>query len=213
MLDCLAFADIPEAPNTWRFDRASASLGGVTTTRIAIDPGKRGAIALLDGATLIDVVDMPLKQTVGEPSFKFGANGEPVYKQQIIEHVCEEGVSSLFRHWASQYDAEECWCEQITIRRPKGKPISGHAAFEMGLNVGIIRTAWAALNFGPVKEVPSAVWKAKLKVTADKATSLAKARELWPDHAGTHFRRKMDDGRAEAALIGIYAHLTCAIIK
>lgn len=44
-------------------------------------------------------------------------------------------------------------------------------------------------------------WKKAAGVGADKATSLARATMRWPDLSDL-WRRKKDDGRAEAALIG-----------
>ena len=51
--------------------------------------------------------------------------------------------------------------------------------------------------------VTPAKWKATLRVPADKSASRQRAAQLWPGLAGT-FARVKDDGRAEAAMIGLY---------
>lgn len=72
---------------------------------------------------------------------------------------------------------------------------------QLGLASGLVRGALAALRV-PVVLLDPAIWKRRAGVTADKASSLEMARSTWPDMAAL-FRRKRDDGRAEAALIGL----------
>jgi len=52
----------------------------------------------------------------------------------------------------------------------------------------------------PLFPIAPSVWKMLIGVSADKSTSLVKARQLFPNQAH-YFKRKSDDGRAEAALL------------
>ncbi len=74
--------------------------------------------------------------------------------------------------------------------------------FNFGRGYGQIEGVLAALEI-PVTLVTPQVWKRSLSVPADKSASRARAAQLWPGLAGT-FSRVRDDGRAEAALIGLY---------
>jgi hypothetical protein len=52
-----------------------------------------------------------------------------------------------------------------------------------------------------------------MRVTAAKKTSLAVARALWPESAPIYFGRVKDNGRAEAALIGLHGLRQAALLK
>jgi len=54
----------------------------------------------------------------------------------------------------------------------------------------------------PTTLVSPQKWKRELELSKDKNQSLEMARMLWPD--SDKFKRKKDDGRAEAALIAMY---------
>jgi crossover junction endodeoxyribonuclease RuvC len=88
--------------------------------------------------------------------------------------------------------------EIVGTRPGQGAP----GVLKMGTNYGIVLGVIGALCL-PVEHVTPAVWKKAMGVTADKETSLRRARELWPTMAD-RFARKKDDGRAEAALIALY---------
>jgi len=75
--------------------------------------------------------------------------------------------------------------------------------FKFGMNHGIVIGALGALRI-PYRLVTPGQWKKAMRVTKDKDTSRARATELWPGMADM-FKRKKDDGRAEAALIARWA--------
>jgi hypothetical protein len=54
-----------------------------------------------------------------------------------------------------------------------------------------------------VSQVRPAVWKAQLKVPAEKDAARYRANQYFPK-CSTAWKRKMDDGRAESALIAFY---------
>jgi len=149
---------------------------------IGIDPGHKGAIALLDPATNhLQICDMPLlpkpKGTKGVET-DYATLGDalcfpPGFQvQAILEHVWSmprEGVSS---------------------------------AHAFGRNVGAIRMA-LALNKIPYHLVTAVKWKKHFGLSSDKDRSRGLASQRFPANA-SNFTRIKDDGRAEASLLALY---------
>ena len=80
------------------------------------------------------------------------------------------------------------------------------SSFNFGFSAGATQMVIAAHRI-PMALVHPNVWKRVMGVTADKDTSFRAASRLLPQHA--HFwARKKDDGRAEAALLAVYAAQT-----
>jgi hypothetical protein len=90
--------------------------------------------------------------------------------------------------------------EVVSIRPGEG----GQRSLKTGTNYGIVLAV--AKMSGSVERVTPAVWKKAMGVTADKETSLRRARELWPSKADQFAgpRGGGKDGRAEAALIALH---------
>lgn len=88
------------------------------------------------------------------------------------------------------------------VERSGAFPQQGVAStFRYGVAVGMIRGVLTALRV-PTHLVSATVWKKRFALDRDKEKSRALALRLWP---GTgHFNRKLDHGRAEAALIARY---------
>lgn len=76
-------------------------------------------------------------------------------------------------------------------------------AFAFGRSVGVVRGVLEALGV-PVDEVAPNVWKPAMRVPAEKDKARARASYLLPS-AAKFWPLKKHDGRAEAALIGLYA--------
>ena len=144
---------------------------------IGIDPGLTGAIAAVtaDGA-LVWVEDMPV----------------------LAGRVDSHELGDIFTCEAVTESVTNVTVEVVGTRPGQGAP----GVLKMGTNYGIVLGVIGALCL-PVEHVTPAVWKKAMGVTADKETSLRRARELWPTSAD-RFARKKDDGRAEAALIALY---------
>jgi crossover junction endodeoxyribonuclease RuvC len=105
-------------------------------------------------------------------------------------------IVDLLRSW----QPDVCYFEQVG-----GIPgQSASAAFNFGRAAGaceaIVKASGARFVF-----VPPARWKKAMQVTGDKDEARAKATNLFP-YAAASFRRKMDDGRAEAVLLALYGH-------
>ncbi len=143
---------------------------------LGIDPGKTGAIAVLDtDGRLLDVVDMP--DVTG------AALGAEV--RMLLDDLAPHTV-------------EVAWVERVG-----GRPGEGASrAFAFGAGWGGLLGALGALSVRVELVAPSA-WKARMRLTKDKAACRQRAMERWPADA-ERFRRIKDDGRAEAALIALY---------
>lgn len=72
------------------------------------------------------------------------------------------------------------------------------SSFKFGRSYGAVLGVLAACKV-PVHLVAPTVWKRHFRLSADKDQSRALAIRLWP--GSDRFRRRKDDGRAEAALI------------
>jgi crossover junction endodeoxyribonuclease RuvC len=143
---------------------------------IGIDPGFSGGIAWLsDHGHLIEVRDLPVTK------------GEGL-------------MPSVLASWLREDDRRPA---HAFIERVAARPGAGVAGmFNFGRGYGQLEGVLAALGV-PVTLVTPAKWKGSLRVPADKGMARARAAQLWPGLAGT-FARVKDDGRAEAALIGLY---------
>ena len=148
---------------------------------LAVDPGLHGALAWTDGLALA-VRDMPTRR---QP-----VNG----KDRLV--IDEDGVAQMLRTCRIRTDT-------LLIEHVNGMPgQSGPAAFTFGYGVGVIVGAAKALGYR-VETVAPSRWKGAMAVPADKDGARARASEAWPAYAGL-WARKMDDGRAESALMALY---------
>lgn len=146
---------------------------------IAVDPGKTGAIAVVDGPRLMDIVDMP------------------VTDKQVDGFALAETINVL----AMSFNAHAAVIERVSAR-PKQGVVS---TFTFGEGYGIVQGVFAAFGM-PVSFVRPQRWKKDLNITSDKNESRIMAQDLWP-HNHDWFSRVKDDGRAEAALIGYWKEL------
>ena len=148
---------------------------------LACDPGLTGAFAWTDGRAL-SVRDMPVRRAI--------VNGRD---RRVID---EAGVVRMLR-------TVRLHTEILLIEQVNGMPgQSGPAAFTFGYGVGIITGAAEALGYR-IETVAPARWKGAMGVPANKDGARAKASELWPAY-GSLWARKMDDGRAESAIMALY---------
>lgn len=146
---------------------------------VGIDPGKTGALALYDPATGgLEIQDVPVLR---------------VKSRNVIDHYALARIIDL---WAKQDPV-------VFLELVGSRPGEGHAgAFDFGRTYGLLLGICAA-HFLRVEHVTPASWKAALKVKGDKDVSRQRASALLPRHSGL-WARKMDDGRAESALIALY---------
>jgi crossover junction endodeoxyribonuclease RuvC len=149
----------------------------MTALVLGCDPGKTGALALLDPVDfrLMDVADMP------------DATGAAL----------GAAIAALLADHAP-YTVREAWIEQVHAMPGQGVT----SMFNFGANYGAIGGALGALGI-PVHTVTPGKWKKTAGLNADKGASRQRARELWPAQAD-QFARVKDDGRAEACLVALH---------
>jgi len=151
---------------------------------IGIDPGIAGALALIghDG-DLIEVADMPV--------LRDGSGGRAAVNAPLL--------AELLARWHGR----KAVCEFVSARPKEGAV----GAFSFGRSRGVIEGACAALAL-PIRFLTPSQWKRLVGLPAgrDGAKDAARSEAVrrWPDKAGL-FARIKDDGRAEAALIGVAA--------
>lgn len=148
----------------------------MTALILGVDPGKKGALALIDDdGRLVDVHDMPDAT---------GAALGALVGALLADHA--------------PHTVAVAWVELVGSRPGQGVA----STFKFGANWGAILGALGALGV-PVELRTPQQWKKAMRVTADKASSRQRATEHWPSEAA-RFARVKDDGRAEAALIAEY---------
>jgi hypothetical protein len=148
---------------------------------LGVDIGATGAIALLsDRGELIDVFDMPT------------LHDGPKHRRTVNAPLLAE---IIYKSHASR----------AFVERVGPRPMEGAVgAFAFGDAKGVVRGCLAAAAI-PAVNITPAQWKRVVGVPPgkdmkDMARSVAINR--WPGQADK-FKRKCDDGRAEAALIGL----------
>ena len=145
---------------------------------IGVDPGAKGAIAILGmNGSIHEVHDMPAVEVkVGKTK-----------RHRVSVH----GVADILRGLRP---------EMVIIEDVGGMTgQSASAAFTFGHACGLIQGAVAALGF-PLALIPPQRWKRAAGLPADKGAARLRAMQLWPDQA-KQFERVKDDGRAEACLL------------
>jgi crossover junction endodeoxyribonuclease RuvC len=89
------------------------------------------------------------------------------------------------------------------VERVGARPKQGvTSCFNFGRSFGVILGTLAALNVRTELVAPTQ-WKRFFRLPSDKEASRAYALAHWPARAEL-FRRKKDEGRAEAALLALY---------
>jgi hypothetical protein len=153
---------------------------------IGIDPGLSGALAVVSGkpgAFKVEAVhDLP---TYAEKT----STGKT---RRFIDPV------ALAELLADIGPVDRVQCERMIA--PPG--VSGMSAFSMGATMATI-AATLRIAGVPYRLVTSNVWKRALDAPADKEAARLYAGRLFSD--SSHWQRKKDHNRAEAALIAAHA--------
>lgn len=153
-----------------------------------VDPGLDGAISAVDllAQRVLWVEDMPtLIKAVGKKE-----------RRTIDLHRLQQYLQAL----------ADIGCELVTLEEPgyrRGQKGGGTVGFGYGLLLMGCFMVDPALR---TETAGSGGWKASMKVTSNKETSMRRVGGLFPDQAGLFYGPKKGpkDGRAEAVLIGLY---------
>lgn len=148
---------------------------------VGVDPGKSGALVLLDTPIMVDYLDMPFHDKL--------VDGQTIF--------------DMLTFWRNIYGVKEACVEQVSSRPQQGVV----STFNFGVSYGIVLGALQAASF-EITFVRPQVWKKALNLSSDKDDSRNLALSMWPDNADD-FARKKDDGRAEAALIAFWKEEYC----
>jgi hypothetical protein len=153
----------------------------MSTPIIGIDPGNSGALALLLPGTLelLDIEDMPC--------IADGAKGRRTINAAL--------VAAIVKRW----NPAAAHIELIGPRPTDAKV----AAFSFGRCRGCLEGVLGALGIS-VTMLTVPVWRRAVGLPAGATKEMARGEAIrrWPSRA-EFSRRVRDDGRAEAALIGI----------
>jgi crossover junction endodeoxyribonuclease RuvC len=147
---------------------------------VGIDPGITGALALMDGAVVLSVVDMP---TVASSKGKNQVNAAE--------------LANILTGWWSKYGGFET-CLELVHTMP-GQGVSSSGNFMMGF--GIIQGVVAALRISVIMVTPNSWKKRAGLIGKDKDFARTFAQRLYPS---VELGRKKDIGRADAILIALY---------
>lgn len=153
------------------------------TRYVGIDPGKSGAVAVLDGyGEIVWVEDMPV---IG------GQVSGTVLGGMLADLAAESGVGLLAIDVVAVVERVASYPKQGVV-----------SAFDFGKSYGIVLGVLAALQVR-MTDVPPNRWKRAMRLTSDKGLCRRRAIERWPRQAET-FKRVKDDGRAEACLLALW---------
>lgn len=150
---------------------------------LSIDPGLSGGLAVVDGAVLMAVEEMPVTTS---------AINE---KKQIVD--ADELIATI-ASWQLWFGVDKCCIERVGARPNQGVT----SMFNFGLSYGVTIGVATALGLSMSYVTPQK-WKKDLELDNQKDSSRYMAYSLWPDF-DDRFKRKKDDGVAEAALIGLW---------
>ena len=166
------------------------------TTTLGGDPGLHGAIGRLTATgdrLRVRVWDMPtLALSVGGKT-----------RTRIDLHQLATLMAVLAAGEPALAVFEDLSGRPSTVRGADGKPRVQSGQWEQGFNCCAPVMAAAAAGV-PYRMARPADWKRRLDVPADKDAARLRASQLFPDDAHQWARVK-DDGRAEAALLSLYA--------
>ena len=150
------------------------------TVIIGIDPGYSGAVAFLWPNMKLEIHDMPvLKNAKG--------------KTELNMHILHELLAPEGEH------KHVAFIEKVHAM--SGQGVS--SMFRFGETYGATQMAVAAHKI-PIQYVTPATWKKHFKLSRNKGVSRGLATQRFQECADL-FKRVKDDGRAEAALIALYA--------
>lgn len=157
---------------------------------IACDPGLDGAFAVMIDGTLVEVEDMPtMTRTVSGKERRY-----------VAPDIVDGLLRSIVTSHVDLADKVTFVLEQVGARPKEGAV----GAFAFGKGVGHVEGIAIGLRI-PRASVDPATWKRQLKMKKGKDASRQRAMEQFPDFR-EQFARVKDDGRAEAALIALWAH-------
>lgn len=163
---------------------------------LGVDPGLSGALVLYDPVDQKLVIQ---RMPTFEQRVKYKGNKAGRKRKRSID---AQALSAWLDGYASSI-------RYATIERVHAMPGQGVVSmFSFGFSTGVLYGLLAAHQI-EFQETAPAEWKRVMRVTADKATSVAQAQRLWPKYAD----QLRHDGVAEAALIAAYGSAMQMVLR
>jgi len=170
---------------------------------VGVDPGKFGAIAVLDPERLaaerqsgvLDPLAVPEKERAlavyDMPLTGIQARGK---SSQTVDHVA---LGALVRSFGA--------IDWVIVERVSAMPKQGvTSTFNFGRAVGIVLGVFAAIQPVPaLVEVTPQAWRKGIALVGDKHAARRKASQYLPGYAALWSRAK-EEGRSEATLIALH---------
>jgi len=147
---------------------------------IGIDVGLSGAIAMMQGETLTGIVDMPTVTLT-----RNGAAKRQISIPELVEII-------------KTFQPDEAYCERVFAMSGQGVT----SVFSFGRSLGAIEGILGARLIKTTLVTPQ-IWQKAMGVSGGKDGARARAMEVFPWNVDL-FKRKKDDGRADAALIAAW---------
>ena len=161
---------------------------------VGIDCGKTGGFATIDEHGSVNSYHTPSFTTRTKKRGK-SKSGKTRYSSKTEYNL--QGMLDLFATLPDAYEIT------VAIEQQRQRPGDAkQVVFQVGYGMGLWDMACMASNLTNVVKVLPSQWKpCYVEVGADKAASLAKCKELYPEH---ELPLAKDEARAEAILIADY---------
>lgn len=163
---------------------------------VGIDPGSSGAIAFLDSETgeLLSIYDIPIDKVQVGKHLRSRIN-----RPKLLDILYSARGADVFteRPEARPMRGTDKRTGQTTLRQP-----GAMGMMTLGENYGTLLMGLTAAGMA-LTEVRPGIWKKAMSVSASKDEARRRAQELFPKFSD-FFALKNDDGRAEAAILGLY---------
>jgi crossover junction endodeoxyribonuclease RuvC len=151
---------------------------------LGIDPGITGAVAVLNGDELVDIIDMPTVQMKSGKTLKNFIN-PPALAAAIKPYLA--------------FDQARAFIEDVGAMPGQGVTSMFRFGYAAGLAAGVI----AGLEV-PFHLVRPQVWQPFVRLARqDPDAGRMRASQLFPKQV-KYFARKMDHNRADATLIALF---------
>lgn len=152
------------------------------TRYIGVDPGKSGAVAVLDAwGEIVFMHDMPV----------VGNQVSGTLLADLIDDASPNGAGSLIADVVAVVEQVHSMPHQGVV-----------SSFDFGKSYGIVLGVLAGARV-QIENVSPNRWKNAMHLSADKEMARRRAIERWPKNADL-FKRKKDADRAEAALMALW---------
>lgn len=153
---------------------------------LGLDPGVTGAYAVVEAGRLLGVEDLP--------------NAKIATGRSVKTRLVPELIADAFRRLLP---VDVAYLEEVHAMPKQGTA----STFAFGHSFGILIGVLAGLGV-PTRLVRPQHWKKLVGVRgAEGSASIARAVQLYPDHAG-ELNRVKDHNRADAILIAYAGHLS-----